>query len=416
MEVNSTKNETQTNTDLKEREKGFTKWETFPSWEVHELEKEFSNVLLAFLLTVAFLGVIVDAIICWVMITSKIFKKNLSNYFIFHLSVTELLFLFVGIPLVTIFTASKDPNSLQCRIEFFFSRTCAAAIFAFLSGIALDRYFNIARPLKSFTAPPLNRLHAVLVVWTYAGLCSAPFLHSADKMKLESFKNVTVMRNVAISSRNNCGECSVMSTEEEQSYFVPKYIYINVTIPFQVLRMVSDNETSTNKLKSDYTCGISTGRIGKATFFIYFILAFLIPLVVMVTTYSLTTQKLWRRSKTGQVNRIFTKSKVKSLRMLVLSVISFSISWGVVFIRDLLNAFNLLDVGRLNQAGVIVYSLAGYMYYLSPIVNAALYSIYNANFRKEMKKSFLRMARLITLKSTVERVSFPLKDHSLRLK
>lgn len=342
------------------------------------------------------------------MVKSRFLKKNLSNYFIFNLSVTELLFLLVGTPLITTFTASKDPNPIQCKIEFFLSRTCAAAIFVLLSGIALDRYFNIAHPLKTFVSH-INRWHASLAVWIYAAICGAPFLYSAENIKLETCKYKTVMKNLSVPVQANLNRNVVL--RKSGSYFLQNKLG-NISFSVQIKELPVHN--TLNEPEPRYTCGISTGKAGKSTFFIYFIFAFFIPLVVMVTTYSLTTLKLWKRSKTGRVNRVFAKSKVKSMRMLVFSVMAFSVSWGAVFIRDMLNAFNVIETSSLNKTGVIIVSLMGYLYYFSPIMNAALYSLYNANFRKEMKNSYLRVKRM-TLQTVEERISSRFRSQPLKL-
>ena len=389
------------------------RWATFPISESYELDKDFSKVLFSVLATLAVVSVICSLGICVVMLKSKMIKKNISNYFIFHLSITELLFLLVGTPLIVTFTTKKDPNPTQCKVEFFITRACAATIFSLLSGIALDRYFSIAHPLKQL-ASPVKHLHALSAAWIYAAVCAAPFLYSADVIELEVVKSVTKTKNVSFilqATHNSYTTMININGNHSIQYEISNASFPNLEIlellriKHALLNISSHSQASATKTERKYSCGISTDKAGQITFFAYFTLAFFAPLVVMVTTYLLTTVKLWRRSKAGTMSGVFAKSKIKSLRMLLLAVVTFSVTWGTVFIRDLLNATSVVDVPRMSKIALVVYALMGYTYYLSPIINTALYSFYNANFRKEAKNTYVKVARMVSL-STEEHFSF----------
>ena len=117
------------------------------------------------------LGIFINATVCAVMLLNKCVLKNLSNFFVFHLSVADLIFrlLTVG-PVIYLSTVyNTDKSGIPCKLLHFFSSACGAAFFVSLVVISVDVYRDAASPLKGVMSP---RTPFLVVAWCVVLRCS----------------------------------------------------------------------------------------------------------------------------------------------------------------------------------------------------------------------------------------------------
>ena len=76
------------------------------------------------------LGVLVNGTICFVMLRGKRYRRNTSNIFILHLSVTELIVRLLNfLTVVCSLFATWEIESVQCKFLRLFSTSFSSAIF-----------------------------------------------------------------------------------------------------------------------------------------------------------------------------------------------------------------------------------------------------------------------------------------------
>ena len=149
-----------------------------------EAQLWFSTILsIAMFLFV--LGIVTNGVICFVMLPGKRYKKNTSNFYILHLSVTDLVSRLLISPIVmySVVTASKI-ESIQCKFLYLFSNTFASGTFVSLAAIATDRYQNIVYPMRALKTKKTTPLHQVFLVWSYAILVSIPSVVSVQSIAI----------------------------------------------------------------------------------------------------------------------------------------------------------------------------------------------------------------------------------------
>lgn len=155
---------------------------------------------ISFLLLIT--GIILNSLVCHVMIKSKRYNKSISCFFITHLAVVEIVYrvavtpsmIFLSIP------TRVTPSSIPCKLNYFISSSCHAAIFGSLVVIAVDRYRNIVYPLGSMKQGKRRPIKlSVSLVWLYAFACSVMFLYTANQVPISQLpegKVFTKLNNI----------------------------------------------------------------------------------------------------------------------------------------------------------------------------------------------------------------------------
>ena len=142
--------------------------------------KEIARISEGEVFLLIFLGVVINATVCGIMIRNKCVLKNFSNFFVFHLSVVDLIFLLTTVgPLIYLSTVyTREHAVIPCKFFHFFSAICGVAFFVTLVVISVDVYRDAASPFKRI----MSRRTPFLVlpgVWLYAAICSGPVMYSA---------------------------------------------------------------------------------------------------------------------------------------------------------------------------------------------------------------------------------------------
>ena len=258
------------------------------------------------------------------MLRSGKMRQNISSFLIFHLSLTHLFHLTTSM-MFPFFAYSLSHAS--CIATVLIRHACAAAIFNSLVAIAWDRHRNVLRPFKSLAPRHLKTyLMLVAAIWTYAFATSAPFIYSV--------RTETV---VTCSKENN----------------------------------------GTEKCKEQYSfCYFPLDWKTQLSITIYFLLAFVFPVMYIFLAYTNIAVSLWKRSKTGTIHGAVAKCKVKSTRLMVVAVLGFVVCWGPTFWVDLLTVY-----GAIKQPFVLViWCLITQT--SSSCINPAIYAFFSPEFRK----------------------------------
>ena len=104
------------------------------------------------------LGIVLNVAVSVLMLRNRVVGKNMSNYFIFHLSVVDVVFrVLVTVPLVYMTVGSSVRNvSVACKGYVFVTATCGCATFVSLFAIAVDVYKESNNTLRGKTSGTLS--------------------------------------------------------------------------------------------------------------------------------------------------------------------------------------------------------------------------------------------------------------------
>lgn len=286
------------------------------------------------------LGVAVNMTVCVVMFRSKRIWKSLSSFLVLHLSIVDLVYRFVAGPLNflrLVYLPRSDTNMAICETSNFTAVTCATATFVTLAAIALERYTNIAHPLKRLRKSHQKLSTILFVIWAYSLLLSGIIfvIQSATVVRTSSHAvNASSSYNFNLKEYMDCG-----TIEEHHSSSI-------------------------------------------ITIILYFGFGILVPLVVMVTSHIKITKTLWKRSRNGTIHGTVARSVRKSLHMLIIVLCGFLISWVPAIVIRLILAFQstpsvadmaLLVICQLTQAS-------------SSVINLAIYAFYSKGFLNDCRK------------------------------
>ena len=216
---------------------------------------------------------------------------------------------------------------------------CQAAVFSTLVAIAWDRHKNVLQPFKSLATKTVKSyLMVVAVIWIYAVVSSASFVHS-----------VTIRSEKVCSMENN--------TQHETC-----------------------QEYKTCDTPLDWKIQISQT--------VYFFMALFIPVSYMTVAYTRIAICLWRRNKNGMIHSAVIKHKTKSIRLLLVAVFGFVICCAPSILVNLLEKYRI--IGGQSFEGTVYAKLKAWSRFISPAssswINTAVYTYFSPEFRKNCVK------------------------------
>lgn len=317
------------------------------------------------------LGVLSNLFVCIVMSKSRHLKKTLSNCFIFHLALTDLVFRAVGIFRIVREISSKGEVSLKhCKTVVFIEYSCGAVVFLFLAGIALDRHAHIIHPFQ-LLGKKRRRSSAVVLVWFIGVVISVPFLLSATHLKIERKFRIANTEATALNKSENWTGASHEYIHKHQS---PSCITGH---PGAWPTMLSNT--------------------------VYLVFAFLTPLLIMAVAYTRVLTYLGKRTRLKILNSAVARSKFKVIRMLLFVVLSFLLSWGPIMVLDLLQSCQILhslelQVVTASGMSLPLRPLFQCLCKTSSILNPVIYSFGNSNFRRNARYLFCEKRNFMNLR------------------
>ncbi|XP_071439458.1 pyrokinin-1 receptor-like [Hetaerina americana] len=307
-------------------------------------------------LTIFITGILGNVITCLVIRRNKS-MHTATNFYLFSLSISDLLLLITGLPQEMYYIWSRYPyifGEVFCILRGLAAETSANATVLTITAFTVERYMAICHPFYSRTPSKLSRAtRLILVVWLVALVFAIP---SAAQV------GVVVKEN-------------------------------------------SDYSTCTIKLSSyaHYFCFLS-------------VIFFLIPMNIIVVLYALIGLRLRRsngmelmagasesaadasdaRHPAHGLRRGARPSSHKSTRrvvkMLVAVVIAFFLCWAPFHTQRLVaiygsNSDNTPKNPHMLQLYGIITYVSGILYYLSTTINPILYNIMSHRFREAFKET-----------------------------
>ena len=279
------------------------------------------------------LGILVNGVVCYVMLRGKRYRKNTANFFILHLSVTELVLRLLILPIMVYsLVSNSEMENVHCKFLTFFTTIFGSAIFLSLAAIAVDRYQNIVHPMKALKSKR-KPVRLVLQVWLYATIVSSPFVICVKSSYIKKIPEVQEM---------DCENC------------VDKNL-----------------------------CDVSQDTMGQVSTTSYFILGFLVPLVVILVLYTKIFTYLHERSNSGMMHKVAARSKSKAIRMLIITVFGYVLSLGPTAVFAMLRSYGIFSSTSFDVM-LMVSWIVELVTYTGSLGNPLIYAYYNRDFRKEL--------------------------------
>ena len=295
-------------------------------------------------------GLVENAIVCCILIRKRKCFKSFSNFHLLNLVITDILFRAVSIP--DLLPMELSGSNFTCKLIDFGKYTTLAVTFALLAGIAFDRYIHIVHPFRARRITWKHSRNVVILKWIYAAICSAPVLHSTEW--------VVHVNEETLETSGNC--------EDKHG------------LPFQISVTV------------------------------FFACSFIIPLIFMGVVYGRIISVLWSRARNKIINKNMAKVKIRVVKMMVLIVITYFITWGPKLILKTMETFHSASYVseedenegssrsmELDSAVVIflllepisiTFSLA------SSILNPLIFAYYNKAFREDLQAIFCGKSKI----------------------
>ena len=307
------------------------------------------------------LGAVENIIVCCVLVTGKIGRSptKLSNFFILHLSIADLVFRSITFLRRTAkhHQTLDSSSTVHCQLVIFSQFTCAAVTFVLLTGIAIDRYVHILFPLRALTIKTRKYL-TIIFIWFYALVICSGFIISAS---LSPGIKLSAQLYLPSNSSSNLASNDTTALSSDSK-------------PFH----------------RHCTPGKPDSLERKVAFTVYFVFAFVVPLIVITFAYTKITVFLWKRTKmNNSMNSSCAKAKLKATQMLVLVVLSFLISWGPIMILDICESYPTKK-GKITYQKLPLRPLFDCFSQTSSIFYPFLYAFCDANFRKNLRRCLWR--------------------------
>ena len=234
------------------------------------------------------IGVLINGVICIDMISQRIVTKNFANFFVFHLSLVDIIFRLSTIaPWIMLrSTDSTEQSGPACKVLYVCNAMCGAAFFSTLALISGYVYRNLTSPLRGMES--LSRVwvaRAVTFVWVYAVASSCLLIASACSVRYTELPEV-----------------APQMTEGLQNCSVPKL------------------------------CDLQRDWSGQSSSTVYFTMGFCVPMFIIIalSVKMHINHKQIKQEQNIECQSQFTQYKAHEnvVRMLVVLSIVVAVSWG----------------------------------------------------------------------------------------
>ncbi|EDV40822.1 uncharacterized protein Dana_GF10701, isoform A [Drosophila ananassae] len=297
----------------------------------------------AILITIVFGGIFLTGTIGNLLVCIVIVRHSsmhtATNYYLFSLAVSDLLYLLLGLPTEVFLFWHQYPYLFGlpfCKIRAFISEACTYVSVFTIVAFSMERFLAICHPLHLYAMVGFKRaLRIIALLWVASFISAIPF--------------------------------GVWS----------EIIYL--TYPL-------DNST----IEESAFCSMTPEIVNLVPIFeLSFCIFFVIPMILIILLYGRMGLKIRSRTNKklgvqhGNINRESRNSQMKKkavIRMLAAVVITFFVCWfpfhmqrlWFLYAKDNENYYNVNEW---------LFSIAGFAYYVSCTINPIVYSVMSRRYR-----------------------------------
>ncbi|XP_052894583.1 neuropeptides capa receptor isoform X1 [Anopheles moucheti] len=303
----------------------------------------------AMLVTILFVGILVTGVIGNLIVCLVIIRhpsmRTATNYYLFSLAVSDLIFLLLGLPYEISLYWHQYPYNLGlpfCKIRALISEASTYVSVLTIVAFSMERFLAICHPLHLYTMSGLQRpVRIIAGLWIVSLLSAVPF---------------------------------AIFTDIDYIVYPP----------------------TNEKILDSAFCAMLSNPEGFPLWELSTCLFFAFPMLIMVVLYGRMGMQIRSRTqrtaelgvRNGSVNgpsRI-SQSRKAIIRMLAAVVITFFVCWAPFHAQRLLFLY-ARDWQHFNTANTWLFSVAGWLYYVSCTINPILYNVMSHRYRVAFRET-----------------------------
>ncbi|XP_076235966.1 neuropeptides capa receptor isoform X2 [Calliopsis andreniformis] len=304
---------------------------------------KYLPAILVLPLTLAYVIIFVTGIagnlITFIVIIKNTNMQNVTNYYLFNLAVSDVLFLIFGLPSELSVYWQQYPWKLglvMCKLRAYVSEMCSYVSVLTIVLFSLERYMAICHPLRQYTSGLERSIYCILAAWLLALMLALPFYVYTD---------INFLYYPPESEKRKRLEESAMCMP-----VMPKFPLYQVSC----------------------------------------VLFFLLPMVFIAVLYvrmglRIQSSSLEHTIEGSVHGEGHAQSRRIIIRMLSVVVIAFFICWAPFHTQRLLYVY-LREDPKFDMINQWLYPVSGCLYYLSTTINPILYNAMSAKYRNAFKE------------------------------
>lgn len=302
-------------------------------------------------LVILLAGIFGNLAVCMVVVQNQSMHTN-TNYYLFNLAVADLLYLLFGLPFEIHMFWHQYPwpfGLVFCKLRSLVTEACSYASVLTIVAFSVERYIAICHPLYSYVMANLQRVIAVIsLIWTMSFVSASPFA-------------------------------------------INRYVQF---ISYPPLNGIELPES-----------GICTSQTEFGLYEASTCLFFVIPLLILIIMYACIALKLNEsigqrtNERLGKNAVQQTKSRSNIIRMLIVIVITFFISWAPFHAQRLVFHYGK-EWPTYIQINEFLFTFGGFFYYLSCALNPIIYNVMSQRYRTAFHQTFCCTKKKMPTKKT----------------
>jgi len=344
------------------------------SYEVTKKECKEGNVYAgALLIIITFLGVLGNAAVIFIITKLKEYKKTITNLYIIQLAIADLLFM-ISLPfqISEVYTGEFTYGNFACKCFQSFRDMSYFCSVLFLTVMSIDRWLAINYPTNNI-AIKLRSKRSVYIISCFVWIIS---IGCVVRMFLESEVFGCRCSNSSYSSQNSITNITGFEElyEIENDPFDDLFDEFNETFENDTIiyekDLIDDLEPET--LSCSYGIGQRNRSIYKR-----FILAFLIPVIVIIICYYMILMKLRKQDRKCNSSSNTRKRVTKMVISLVTAFVSCWLPYQAYMLA------RVRGIALSDKACFTLHLAFTYLGYFNSVLNPFLYTFLGTNCRKK---------------------------------
>lgn len=318
-------------------------------WDAIPLTMVYTFILAA--------GLVGNLIVCIVIVRHPL-MHTATNYYLFNLAVSDVVYLLFGLPFEILLFWHQYPWLFGlpfCKFRALIAEACTYCSVLTIVAFSMERFLAICYPLHSYAMAGLKRAIRIIAgIWIISLLSAAPFAY---------YRTINYIRYPPETGDEvpESGLCAIIDA--------PSGLYETSTIAFFVIPM-----------------------------FIIFVLYVQMATEIRSRTKRSVTKELGIRSSAHGNTKNQSKSRRAIIKMLAVVVITFFISWAPFHAQRVVFLYGRGRLRNLDQINLFLFKISGFFYYFSCTINPIIYNAMSQRYRLAFRETLCgkRQHRLIS--------------------
>lgn len=299
-------------------------------------------------------GVLGNILVCIVIVRNASMHTS-TNYYLFNLAVSDLVYLLFGLPFEVILFWHQYPylfGETFCWLSRLIKDTCTFVSVLTIVAFSIERFLAICYPLRVYVMCGLKRaVRIIIVIWTISAVCATPFGLYTDVHYLKFPKDYgPELKESAL--------CRMIDTP-------PIPIWELSAILFYILPLI-------------------------------FLVAFYTRIIVEIQIRLKNRSGLDLRHGSNSSHTRRAKSRRAVIKMLVVVVIMFFICWSPFHIQHVLSPYltQVVDFETAIILNTVLFITSGIFYYTSCTINPIIYNLMSNRYRTAFRETLCGKKKL----------------------